>query len=68
MNIENVKKDEQKEIMNICEYMCDNYSITIEIIANKLNINMYNFNIMKNRCPNRLLFELINLLNEMEGV
>lgn len=62
----NVKKEELKEIINICRYMCDYYNITIEDIANKLNIGIYEFNVMRNKCPNRLLFELINLLNEME--
>lgn len=68
MNNEIVKKEEQRKIINICMYICDYYSITIEDIANKLNIGIYEFNVMRNKCPNRLLFELINLLNEMEGV
>ena len=63
----NVKKEEQKEIINICRYICDNYSIAIEDIADKLNLGIYDFNVMRNKCPNRLLYELINLLNEMEG-
>ena len=63
----NVKKEEQKEIINICAYMVDYYNITIEDIVNKLNLGINDFNIMRNKCPNRLLFELINLLNKMEG-
>ena len=60
--------NEQKEIINICAYMVNYYDITIENIVNKLNISINDFNVMRNKCPNRLLFELINLLNEMEGV
>ena len=60
--------NEQKEIINICAYMINYYDIAIEDIVNKLNIGINDFNVMRNKCPNRLLFELVNLLNEMEGV
>ena len=63
----NVKKEEQREIINICTYMCDYYNITIEDIAHKLGLGIYEFNVWRNKCPNRLLFELVNLLNTMEG-
>ena len=62
----NVKEEEKKGITNICNYMCDWYGITIEDIADKLGLGIYDFKLMRNICPNRLLFELINLLNEME--
>ena len=61
------KKKIHRENINICTYMYFNYNITAKDIADKLGISMGEFNVMSYKCPNTLLFKLVNLFNEMEG-
>ena len=63
----NEKLKTHRENTKICSYMCLNYNITAKDIADKLGISMQEFSVMSYTCPKRLLFKLVNLLNEMEG-
>ena len=62
----NEKLKTHRENIKLCSYMCLNYNITAKDIADKLGISMGEFHEMTYKCPNELMFKLVNLLNEME--
>ena len=66
MTDENVKLKIHRENIHICSYMCYYYNITFKDIADKLGMSIHEFQEMTYKCPNKLLFKLVNLLNEME--